>query len=532
MKNKPLKVQPARKVYQPKYPSYLDKNPLLHPETRPYPFTHKFINWVSTGGLAGAMLFCGSDLSAQTKTDSLYNPFRMKNARVPYVPASFGTGMAERLTSEEAVMAIQRAFSESGIDLQKDTFLKEVGFVVDGYSAEDNIGFAYISTKMDETFVNDHYRLLRRLGAGDFSLEGGIKEYEYLRNMRFEWFLTDKDNYFKNSALSKPKEFKKQYAEHLYKLNSVEESEALFNDNYLKEQLGKNRQFMSRDTGFISETAQHIDKRLEDSVEKAVLISYALGLSRFKNEKGDFFNNVVKAIEKIKKQKSNKKFTVQFVSIIEFLNHHNYLLYQDQNYQTLKLDIMNNTSPRKWIKNIAQLDRYHDRKLASMDEVREIENRAESGTQFIAPVFGSDPMMVVPDMYYYPPPDSLAEEQKLLHKEFNDRNGMTDEVQAQKQKEWKEVFKNHQYNYSPAEGYLKEKHDSVQKIIIDEHLKIIAKYKAMELLSEEEKKEYKAKFRDMEKRIWNWKNENRDVIRQETLRKLEEQVKIYIKWAK
>ena len=117
MKKSPLKVQPARKIYHPKYPSFQDKNPLLFPETRPYPFSMKFMNWVSTGGLASIMLLGNSNVIGQTTPDSLYNPFPLENAHVPYRPVSFGTGMPQRLKSEEAVQVILKAFAESGITL-------------------------------------------------------------------------------------------------------------------------------------------------------------------------------------------------------------------------------------------------------------------------------------------------------------------------------------------------------------------------------------------------------------------------------
>ena len=99
-----MKVEPARKIYRPKYPSFEDKNPLLFPETKPYPFSMRFINWVSTGGLASIMLL-SSNAAGQTSQDSLYNPFPLENAQVPYRPVMFGTGMPERLKSKEAIVS-------------------------------------------------------------------------------------------------------------------------------------------------------------------------------------------------------------------------------------------------------------------------------------------------------------------------------------------------------------------------------------------------------------------------------------------
>ena len=88
MKKKPLQVQPARKVYKPKYPSFEDKNPLLHPETRPYPFNYKFMQWATAGGLASIMLFSGNDLLAQTQKGHIVQSVSIRKCQGP-VPASF-----------------------------------------------------------------------------------------------------------------------------------------------------------------------------------------------------------------------------------------------------------------------------------------------------------------------------------------------------------------------------------------------------------------------------------------------------------
>ena len=210
----------------------------------------KFINWISTGILVGAIFFCGGELIGQTKTDSLYNPFRMKNVYVPYFPGLYQVldfDPPARLKSDEAKKAIRKAFSEAGIKLQKDTFLKEVGFWVDGFNAKDKIGFVFLDGNMDETFMYDEDNFLRISGFGDFSLKGSIKAYE--------------------------------------------------NDSFLKEYY---LEYMPNGVGFIPEFAQYIDTRFEDSLVKMVLISYTFQLERFENRYDDFYNKTVEAIENLK----------------------------------------------------------------------------------------------------------------------------------------------------------------------------------------------------------------------------------------
>jgi len=524
----------------------------------------KFINWTLIGGLAVAIFFCGSDLAGQAKSDSLYNPFHMKNERVPLAAMRFGFNETKRLKSEEAINAIQRAFSDAGIELEKDTFLKDVGFVVDGYSVKDNIGFVYLDyTNMDETFPDDAHNRLKWLGGDDFSLEVGIKEYEECIEKMFGRFLKYKESFIKNirnRTSPKPEWYKKRYADQLSTITPIEANKALFseyfleyiledNRNYLEKDKYKgidysnhtsrysgyhpgnricNRNHMVSDTGFIIQFREYIDVRLEDSVEKLVLLNYTSYLRRFIYKDDNFFNKITEAFNEQKKLKSDKKFTERIVSIAEFLNHHYYILLHDKNYQALKLDIMNSYSPKDWINKLDRLDEYHNRKLASIDEIRQVENKAKVGTRFIAPIFWSDSMMIVPKFRGYPLPDSLVEKKRKIEKEFNEKNGTTLEFYVNKNAEGHGVLKRHFWD---KEG-TKEQQDSIRRLWRKELNAIDEKYKAMELLSNEEKEEYQSKIIKVEGEIENWRKEEKESIRPETIRKLEENVKIYIKWAK
>lgn len=164
-KKNTLKVKPLRRYNTPVYPSYLDKNPIEHPDTLPYPFTYKALQV-----LAGAGILVGASCAPTKQVadnapviqpelavqDSLVNPFTFENLRVPYRPASFGTGMASRLKGDEARAVINKVFQEEGIDLEKNYFYKKdsISVVLNGFNADLNIGYVWIDRdKMGDGMV-------------------------------------------------------------------------------------------------------------------------------------------------------------------------------------------------------------------------------------------------------------------------------------------------------------------------------------------------------------------------------------------
>jgi len=543
MKNKSLKVQPARKIYQPKYPSYLDKNPLLHPETRPYPFTHKFINWVSTGGLAGAMLFCGSDLSAQTKTDSLYNPFRLENAGVPYMPVSFGTGLPQRLKSEEAMKVIRKAFADSGIELLKNVWHEKAGVLLSGYSQKDKIGFIYLNgSNMDRTFSQGGG--WGSSGHFDYDFESRINDFKGSLEHRFQSFLKNKEKEIEQINNSYPRELQEEYVNQLSNLEPIKESEELFNQYYLGYQLKQKRYELKRKRHYYDDDKDqlkivmgfkswdYIDSRFEDSIEKCVLLDLSDNLRKPPLMANEFYLKYLEAFNNLKEITSDQEFIKKYLLLIEFFNYRSkhYSLEMDARYQSMKIEIMKSSPIEKWMDSVGRLDTYRDRKFLSLKDAKILDKDNSEGTMLIALIFSSDPMMIIPNSYQQPPPDSLAEEQRLLDEEFKDKDEKTMKILAQKEKELIELTEKYPYIYL-TDG-TEEERDSVNRAWIIEKEKINKKYEALVPLSPEEQSIYRGKTQFIKRKIRKWQGENQKNLKVNTLRNLEENVKIYIKWAK
>jgi len=180
-KKNTLKVKPLRKYNTPVYPSYLDKNPIDHPDTLPYPFSYKALQALTAAGILVGVS-CNTTKTSNDSTtsvqptrteqgpvtnlpttnsdapqDSLSNPFSFESMGVPFMPAMFGTGMPSRLTSEEARETINRVFREEGIKLKSNYKYKQtdLNVTLDGYDANQKIGYVWVDySKMSAGMVD------------------------------------------------------------------------------------------------------------------------------------------------------------------------------------------------------------------------------------------------------------------------------------------------------------------------------------------------------------------------------------------
>lgn len=544
MQKKPLKVQPVRRAYRPKYPSFEDKNPLLYPETRPYPFNHKFIKWASAGGLASLLLLSGNELLGQVPADTLYNPFPLENAQVPYRPVSFGTGLPERLKSEEAVRAIRKAFAESGIQLEEHVWLERenIGVYLDGYSHKDKIGFLFMDyANMDGSFLMDPYPPERQKDIeasieGRYNLQYNVKWHTERRAAEFRSFLEDKGAFVARLTRYSPTELERAYADKLSGLDPQEKSEELFNTYHLQYNLDAYRARIEKEDALIREISRHIDARFEDSLEKRVLWHYTYSFRRPQNSTDEFYAKVSDELRQLMEVGSNEDFIEKYLAFIEFLNYNNgsYLLHRDTAYQGLKLDIMKAYPIEKWLDNLEPLNEYHDRNFVSLSEARRIDSRNEEGAQFIAPISSRDPLMVIHNGNLS---DSLKKEEKLLYeerarlwREYFRENGMTEEILSQRRAEMKVLSE--KYSWSKMKDLPRQERDSLNNLQQEERKAIEAKYEAMEQLTAEEKAAYRVKFKALDERERAWQQACAEDIRLNTLRMLEEQVRMYVKWAK
>ncbi len=538
MPKKPLKVQAARTIYTPKYPSYKDKNPLLYPETRPYPFRHKFIKWMSTGGLASMMLFSGNSLYGQeAPVDTLFNPFPLENARVPYQPVSFGTGMPERLKSADARQAILKAFAAEGIELEKEVWLEDgsVGVFLDGYSAKEEIGFVLMDYyNMDESFkkVNriaaKHLRQMENPSNKNNDLKKEIKEYQDQVKKSFLRFVKEKPKVLAERKNYTSNEGAIRFTEQLLALEPKMENESLFNAYYLQSDLGSVwDRFKAKDV-LAKAILKQVEDRFPESIEQRVLLSYIYRFRKSNKIKVEFYEKLASEFKAIEKIRSDEKFLASFLILHKFLMYKS-RLHTKEAFVDLKIEIMNAYPLKKWFKNLGKLDEYYDKNFLSLKEARRIDLNNKKGTQFIAPISLRDELMVIRGNQHFDPED-LREEQIKLTREFNEKNGMTPEILARRKAEFKELSE--RYSYQVLKDLPKEKKNSLRQIQQEERKEIIARYKAMEQMSEEDRAAFKLRSDDLQKRIRERRSANQEEIQIETLRRLEEEVKLYIKWAK
>ncbi len=538
MQKKPLKVKPARSIYTPKYPSYADKNPLLYPETRPYPFRHKFIKWMSTGGLASMMLLSANELSAQAKVDTLFNPFPLENARVPYQPVSFGTGMPERLKSEEARQAIRKAFADSGIELEEEVWLEDgkVGVFLDGYSAKEKIGFVYMDySNMDGSFAKHNRAAAKRLkqeatpGNKNNDLKAERKAYQEQVKNTFLTFVEDKTKYMdQHRRYYSKKESGIRFGEQLSTLEPQLENETLFNTYYLQYKLAGIREQMESKNDFTKEIFLHLEDRFSDPAEKKILMRYAYQFKKKESYTNDFYSRFIVEFRALKKIKSDEKFIENFLSLNKFLKY-KIRLQGEEGFQKLKLEVMNGYPLKKWFKHLEKIDFYYDQSFLSLSEARRMDLNNKKGTQFIAPICVRDPLTIIKENGRIVFAD-LMQEQIELTKAFNKKNGMTKEILAQRKADYQELAE--RYPWNKLKDLSRAKRDSIRKIQQEGRAEIKAKYEAMEQISEEDRAAFKLKFDDVRRRQNERQAAHAEEGKLETLRRLEEEVKRYIQWAK
>lgn len=188
---KQLEIKPVRRYHKAKYPAYTDPNPLENPQALPYPFSQRMLEWAMGMGLLGAT-------ACQGYTQEISNAFTFDKTGLPYIPAIYGTGLPDLLSSKEMREIVLQICQEEGLSIKEkvpwtynDTYFK-MGFPITVFDEEKKIGFAILDNQntdqnsiVDETFdrtpkpVLDAGKLERMWkqfadGNPDFSLSGWL----------------------------------------------------------------------------------------------------------------------------------------------------------------------------------------------------------------------------------------------------------------------------------------------------------------------------------------------------------------------
>lgn len=174
-KQSSLKVKALKKYPKPRYPGYADPNPLLEKGAPAFPFSIQLQKWAAAAGLFTLI----SPLAAQQADEvPAYDgvAFSFEHLGIPYTPISFGTGLPERLSEKSVRAAVQKAFLAEGLHWDSTHVWREgeQEVILDGYDAETKIGFFYANyARLGEGTARRHGGMLNRrnaplMGEGDW----------------------------------------------------------------------------------------------------------------------------------------------------------------------------------------------------------------------------------------------------------------------------------------------------------------------------------------------------------------------------
>jgi hypothetical protein len=152
---KQLKIKPVLRYNKAKYPRYTDPNPLDDPQALPYPFSKRLLEWAMTLGIFGAT-------ACEGMTQEVGNTFTFDKTGLPYMPAIFGTGLPDQLSSKEIRGLVMRISKDEGLNVKENVPWKYVGvhfsmqFPISVFDEEKKIGFAILDyDNMDRNSIID-----------------------------------------------------------------------------------------------------------------------------------------------------------------------------------------------------------------------------------------------------------------------------------------------------------------------------------------------------------------------------------------
>ena len=111
----PLQVKPTVRYKKPRYPSHTEPNPLNHPQTLPYPFSQRLLDWALAAGLLGIGA-CQFDRGPVV----IANTFTFDKTGLPYHSPVFGTGQPDHLQAKEMREVALRICREEGLTVRED----------------------------------------------------------------------------------------------------------------------------------------------------------------------------------------------------------------------------------------------------------------------------------------------------------------------------------------------------------------------------------------------------------------------------
>ena len=401
MKVNQLKVTPLMNGYRPKYPSYFDKNPLDYPNSRPYPFSLKFIDAMSVAGFVGAVMFstgCYSqnDSIKQQILRPLQNSFPVSCANIPYSPAMYGTGLPRRLNREDAIEVINNVFKSEGLNISKDTLIsrKNINIKANAYNKKYNIGYIWMDFRNSGEGILKNWHFSQH---NENNFDSQVNELKKRLVINYNSYIQDSDNFFRYRKGKLAEELKQDLNSNLARIDRqyfIKRYGKFKFQKYLSK-LGKYNLHKSEEKWI-----DDLIKRVDDNTEAyAMIYLFRNVVMFFKYADTSTKSMIYQEINDINDmhnihewEKRSKLFINSLENIPNYYNYH-----RDDKFYSLFAEIITKKPWQERKNHFDLIDKYIDSESISLDEVNILEKAAENKEYFIAPISQRDNRTIIPE---------------------------------------------------------------------------------------------------------------------------------------
>lgn len=416
---KPLKVAPAKSVYTPRYPGYLDKNPFYYPATRPYPFSMKMIRFLAQAGIASAAIL--SPMIGFGQVDSLYNPFPETRTGLPYYATMFGTGEPKRLSAKDVVGAIDRVFADEGLEIVKNKFIEREAskYIANTFNEKYKIGYIWIQGNLGSGMVKTYGEPWWTSKKKDYS--DIKKDWGSTQDSEYQRFRKDRDAYLKDK-----KELQRRLLPAILKLKSETKKAAFFREQYIdykqQELLYRIKKFDGDRHSIPLQWIFDSPKRLKP-IDRLTISGLYWKIAQYSfNDK--FKSALEKEVAIIMKYKK-RKWLKRSKELHHLLSHTNLgHLKSNQKYQSAFLDILNSNWRHRDFNQLHELDNFF---TLDYFEMGQIDKDNEDGTLFIAPISYLDERYAVPNNFLVLPETNISVDSLTVQEELAKMEGASPE---------------------------------------------------------------------------------------------------------
>lgn len=429
-KNAKLSVHPLRKAYQPKYPSYFDDNPLEYPNAYPYPFSKKMLQALSTTGFTGVLLLsalsgCDVPKNVSPSPDSLSNPFPVAAANLPYRPIMFGTGLPTRIESEDAIDFINQAFQKEGLEMKYDTLIEVNGIRVpaNAYNEQYQLGYVWIDYLNHGKGMAEQHETHLSPGLSQPKVE---KHYRQQIDYYWQQYQEDAAAFVSRHIYHDSKEtedFRNALENKLPAIENITKRKKSFEEAYTHYYIYSQSQFNDENPTPAVQVIVQISDRVKDPLEvMALMYRFGASISRYNrpHRVGEAFTTAfANELEQIRDTKNVKKWRNRLEDLIGLLSDVQYYHFIKEGHPILEelRHVLAKEDWRKRKKHASKLYKMIDEHLVDYSEIKKMETLAEKGKSFIAPISSRDDRTIIHrDGGRYIP--ELVEQQRDLHRQI------------------------------------------------------------------------------------------------------------------